>query len=56
MRSMSINELQEVNGGTKYRCPLCGHTDTSFWKVAAHIAGEIASALAYPGPILPIIL
>ena len=55
MRSMSINELQEVNGGTKYRCPLCGYTDTSFWKVAAHIAAEIALS-AWPGPILPIIL
>ena len=51
MRSMSINELQEVNGGTKYRCPFCGYTNSSFWKVAAHILAEVGSWLYVP-PIL----
>ena len=37
MRSMSINELQEVNGGAKYySCRVCGYTNSSFWNVYAH--------------------
>ena len=35
MKSMSINELQEVNGGYYY-CRLCGYSNDSYWNVYSH--------------------
>ena len=46
MRSMSINELQEVNGGYYY-CRLCGYQNDSFWNVYAHcLIKEVLPAAA----------
>ena len=52
MRSMSINELQEVNGGTTYRCPFCGYRSTSFWNMVAHIILEVGKASYIPPLVL----
>ena len=52
MRSMSINELQEVNGGYYY-CRLCGYKNDSFWNVYAHaLVKEVLPAAAAIATIL----
>ena len=52
MRSMSINELQEVNGGYYY-CRLCGYQNDSFWNVYAHVL--VKEALPAAAAILKIL-
>lgn len=36
MEGLEINELAQVNGGTKYQCTYCGYKTTNMLKMSFH--------------------